>query len=294
MKKILITAMFGLAALNVNADGIPTNVYYSGGGYATDVFEQLNFDYQSSSTVYDTDGNGFLNAGDTIKSIGGARVYTGDTIGTAGVTIDLADFNSAGALSKDAIDWNYVTGSTPGGFPSTYGLDDEWVMGLSLDNFVGTWQAGGGFKYTSGDISLFTLYSSTKDGVWDSMVALHTYSITDSANLGTSILYDASVSSVTTDYFYADLTGDSFGTTIGTGNPVFGDIFQNAHTRPGTPAPIAALLFNPAGYDGATSYDLGLTNHDGSIYYSVPEPTSIAILGLGLLGFAGASRRKAK
>jgi len=33
--------------------------------------------------------------------------------------------------------------------------------------------------------------------------------------------------------------------------------------------------------------------HDGNMKLSVPEPASIAILGLGLLGFAGARRRKA-
>jgi len=33
-------------------------------------------------------------------------------------------------------------------------------------------------------------------------------------------------------------------------------------------------------------------NHDGNVSVSVPEPTSIAILGLGLLGFAGTRRRK--
>lgn len=33
-------------------------------------------------------------------------------------------------------------------------------------------------------------------------------------------------------------------------------------------------------------------NHDGNVSISVPEPTSIAILGLGLLGFAGTRRRK--
>ena len=37
------------------------------------------------------------------------------------------------------------------------------------------------------------------------------------------------------------------------------------------------------------------TTLDGSIGPSeIPEPASIALLGLGLLGFAGASRRKAK
>jgi hypothetical protein len=33
--------------------------------------------------------------------------------------------------------------------------------------------------------------------------------------------------------------------------------------------------------------------HDGNMTFDVPEPASVAILGLGLLGFAGARRRKA-
>jgi hypothetical protein len=32
--------------------------------------------------------------------------------------------------------------------------------------------------------------------------------------------------------------------------------------------------------------------HDGNSFISVPEPTTVAILGLGLLGFAASSRRK--
>lgn len=46
-------------------------------------------------------------------------------------------------------------------------------------------------------------------------------------------------------------------------------------------------------YDGGAGVQEFQVVHDGNLTFSVPEPTSIAILGLGLLGFAGARRRKA-
>jgi len=46
-------------------------------------------------------------------------------------------------------------------------------------------------------------------------------------------------------------------------------------------------------YNGGDTEQVFQISHDGHISFDVPEPTSIAILGLGLLGFAGARRRKA-
>ena len=282
MKKLITTAILGLAALNAHADGIPTTVSYSGGGYTTGSFVQLNFDYQSVSSVADSDGSNTLSVGDVITSIGGARAYSGDA------TIDLADFNAAAALGTTAIDWNSVTGSTPGSaFPGTYGFGSEWIMGVSLDNFTGTFN-GTGFDYTAGDVTLFALYSSTNDGTWDSMEELHSYQVTGTTNALGVVSYSSYVSSVTNDYFTTDLTGDTFGTSLANTIPLFGRIFQNNFGN----TVLAGLATN--GFGGAQSVDIGFTNHDGSIVYSVPEPTSIAMLGLGLLGLAGASRRKAK
>ncbi|MBL0711133.1 MAG: PEP-CTERM sorting domain-containing protein [Colwellia sp.] len=53
-------------------------------------------------------------------------------------------------------------------------------------------------------------------------------------------------------------------------------------------------LAHPIGITSATGNALNISSTAGNaaMRFSVPEPTSIAILGLGLLGFAGARRRK--
>ncbi|WP_426357919.1 flocculation-associated PEP-CTERM protein PepA [Pseudocolwellia sp. HL-MZ19] len=46
-------------------------------------------------------------------------------------------------------------------------------------------------------------------------------------------------------------------------------------------------------YNGGQPTQEFKISHDGHMTFDVPEPASVAILGLGLLGFAGARRRKA-
>jgi len=279
MKKLLLSAVIGLASVNASASGIDTAVYYDDGTIITSLIAQLNFDYQSQSTVTDTNNNNTLDAGDTISSVGGVAIYN-----TNGGGVDLADFDEAalnsGVAPGTALDYNSVTSATPGSaFSGTGYGDEDWILSFALNDFVGTFN-GASFDYTSGDVAVYGLYASGSDGDWDSLQELFTLSITSTVTTGTAVLYSSSVTNVVNDYFYTNHAGDSFQTTLSNPNDtVFINLAQNAFGS------------SFIGYTNGVA-ELGITNHDGSMTFQVPEPTSIAILGLGLLGFAGANRRK--
>lgn len=276
MKKLLIaTALLGCTALNVNANAIPTDVYYDDGAIVSGIIEELNFNYQSKSVVTDQDGSFSITHGDTITSIGGAGLYDVDN------TIGLDDLTAS-------IGSNFLT-STPGNVLPGYYFGNSWIMGLSLSGFSGTFDENvgidGGFIYDQGDITLYTLHAANDDGVWTSFEELHTYSILSNTIQNGGINYTLQVTDVENDYFYDTVTGDTFGNNLAAQKYTFGDILQTTHL----PDQESTALVN-----GKLEITLETTRHDGDMTYSVPEPTSLAILGLGLLGFAGASRRKAK
>jgi hypothetical protein len=304
MKKLLIaTALLSLTALNVNANGIPTTVSYSDvfGNSAGPLFK-LDFSYESQSVVSDVDASyvpgdltSLLTDGDTITSDGGVSVYTAGapTIGDFTKTV-----TGASGFPGAVIGGNFITPNPATNVPNNYGVNDEWVMSLSLDGFSGVFDSSaasgnGAFVYNTGTITLFGLYDDVNDASaggmsngssFDTLKELHTYTLTSHTFTNGGIGYTFEVTSVVNDYFSDDYTGQTFATSLGQSMTIFGDILQTAavpqvtSVTPGAP----------------TTFGFGVTTHNGAIKYSVPEPASIAILGLGLLGFAGASRRKAK
>jgi hypothetical protein len=285
MKKLLIaTALLGCTALNVNATAIPANIIYNDGSIVSSVIAELNFNYESQSVVTDQDGSFGISAGDTIKSVGGASLYNGDVNPAA-----LADFTAPANLGN-VLDYNFLT-STPGSALPDYGFGQSWIMSLSLTNFSGTFVDGvgvggaGALIYDQGDITLYGLHAAADDGIWTSVEELHTYSILSNSIQNGGINYTLQVTDVENDHFSDTVTGDTFGNNLGNQKYTFGNILQTTKI----PAIESTNVVN-----GKLEITLAKTSHDGDMVYSVPEPTSIAILGLGLLGFAGASRRKAK
>jgi len=87
------------------------------------------------------------------------------------------------------------------------------------------------------------------------------------------------------------LTGDStFG--IGIGNQIFGSYYGGADI------PIVPLTVNFSGLENITSFGIDIVDHYSGLYVNnivvstVPEPSSIALLGLSMAGFAAVRRRK--
>jgi hypothetical protein len=273
MKKLLTTLALVMATQTAYASSISTQIVYDDGSNSSAPITELNFNYESNSTITDSDSNGFLSNNDAISSIGGAELYN-DVVGSAFSLSELVA----------AADDNFISSSTP--FSALLGADygSDWMMTFAINNLMGTFNGVTNvFDYTSGDITVYGLYSSTSNSVWDSFQDLFTISINSTVTVAGNIHYNGAVTGVGSDYFTQTSNGETFGATLANlASTTFVDIEQNAF----------GSNINPVfGAPGGTQ-NTGVTGHDGTITFAVPEPTSIAILGLGLLGLAGARRRK--
>jgi len=275
MKKLAAALALVVASQTVYADAIPTDISYNDGtntSNANVLITELNFNYQSNSIITDADNNQFISNGDTISSIGGAELHNG-----GGAEFTLAELTAG-------LDFNYITGTVPASaIGPGYGIFGDWMMTFALSGLEGTFN-NGVFDYTAGEITVFGLYASLGGGAWDSFGELFTISISNTITEPGDIHYTGSITDVVGDYFTQAHTGDTFGQTLAkAGDTTYVDIDQNAFG-----ANFGNGIF---GAPGGT-INTGVTGHDGTIVFSVPEPTSIAILGLGLLGLAGSARRR--
>jgi|TARA_R110001592_G_scaffold283444_2_gene551348 hypothetical protein len=262
--------------INVGADfgGNGANNTTAAGITTTGWLEQLSIAYQSTSTITDAGtygaADGTLSAGDSILSSGG---------------VSNANFNTLSDIQFNLVN-NFEPAATTFGGPSNNGLTGDWGLTFGFSDLAGTWN-GFGFDYTSGTVSMY-YYDNTMTTVGQ-LVRLFDLNVSSGGDTGNSTVLGGKLT--------------NFG-GAGTVNGVdAGDVFV---TNFGTFEDYASLpsneVFFAASQDTQNLGNLVFANgvaevsgsHNGSINFQVPEPTSIAILGLGLLGMAGASRRKAK
>ncbi len=272
MKKLLTATLVSLAFAGTASASqffIDVGVDYdasstadtAAGGTTTGWKDELTVTYRSDSVVTDIDGNGFLSDGDTILSAGG-RV--------------------AGNLDGENLFTSLIVAETLTGGPSDNGYGSDWELAFRFTDLAGAFDASvGNFVYESGNID-WVLIDSTH-GV-SNEVALFTTSVSSSTVLSGNQIFTGTVSNFGTGSVNGVDVGDIFnvaGGSFGSGSAVSFRIDANTDTTT-IPTTFAS--------NGGT-FDIG-AQHDGSVTFDVPEPASVAILGLGLLGFA-ASRRKA-
>lgn len=283
MKKSLLAASILLAAGSVSADPFYLDVgaNYSPAGLdkecatCTSMKGEVLFTYQSSTTIFDN-GNGVIGAGDGIVTDGGLAV---------------------GPLAN-----NMITGFTPNEVfqaNSNNGYGTNWLMSFSVSGLAGmvTGVSPLGvplFTYGPGLLELFiTFDGSTFNNFMD-------IAITGGGATGVSTILTGFADFTNVDPGYNNLFHS--GSTTCLGSDSFFDIWTNCGVA--TPINFFASFdtnifvsdFTPIDDDGDGTADrFTLTSdHDGSATFSVPEPGTLALVGLSLLAMGGLARRGKK
>tara|TARA_R110001583_G_scaffold14826_1_gene61703 strand:- start:5339 stop:6232 length:894 start_codon:yes stop_codon:yes gene_type:complete len=295
MKKLLLASALALTTTVAVADPIYLDVGFDFGGNAnfavdgntTGWVDQLTHLYQSESNIVDLDDSfDFVNASSLLTD--------GDTITTNG---GFSDF--------DSLSQNLITGlnpsSNPFGGPSDNAIGDDWGLTFTINNLVGTIAGGANqfLNYTSGAINFF--YYDTSMGATTDFIELFTINVT-----GSGLIASGSFIAGTLSDFGTDMVGDGADAVLAGNvfNSQLGGFKDYADSQTSPDLAINSLIdyntenlqasditLNGTDGDGHALVTIN-GQHDGSMTFSVPEPTSLAILGLGLLGFAASSRKK--
>jgi hypothetical protein len=280
MKKSLLTTILGLALVAPLASAAPiqsTNIYVDASSVATATGD-WNGDsvIDSSDLITDVFGyfitNGFSPTSTYIDDNGVAGINTGDSVSDAASGINIGSLNPLGG--------------TPGGFGTDWGLNLNWNLSgtaiVAPDLVTGTTNYLGDF--TSGTIS-FDITDSFGGAVVQSNALV--LSIVGSGgfpvfNAINAEIY-ASVTSSISGFFF---TNDGFDFNTLLNIPIAIDMLGTGNVSGLDNAP--TLVGNNGLYD---VYER-TTQIDSFDIRVVPEPASLAIMGLGLLGFAASRKRK--
>ncbi len=254
---------------------------------STSLKNEMTYLYQSQSIVTDTNMDGVVSAGDTITTQGGYNIST----------------PAFGGIGE-----NVVTGFNPS---ESFGTNNDngyggsnWLLTFSFTGLTGVitdYTPGSVLEISYGPTGVFDLYVTEDGTTFQNFMDLD---VTGAQTVSGGTLLTGKV-----DFTNVDMGTTSGGTDIKTimrsaSQSCAGDNSFYALTQC-VPDPLevsiladfntnaAGVVITDLGVNGANQKVFSLTgNHDGSIVFNVPEPTTVALLGMGLLGFGLTKRNK--
>jgi hypothetical protein len=186
-----------------------------------------------------------------------------------------------------------VTGLLPGGFSGVFdsGLNNTWGINAVYTGLTGDYSIGFPKFNATGYVDLFYVSNVGTEQVARLLVG---GGIAEAANVNLSGIVDYSWLATATDTGNTSADAKTFfeHTTASNGFTNFYDIWLDSTTANVTWDFDFTVTQPNKLYTGNSASAVRVTDLNGQIAFSVPEPSTIAILGLGLLGFAGASRRR--
>ncbi len=287
MKKLITAAVVALSfAGTAVADPIMVDLN-PGANTPTQALTSLNVDYSSHTYINTTTGDVHTYAGmDTIGNDFGGLLSNTIYTDFSDMTTDGAAYTNVLSAVPDAFNGLFGEYAESGSF-LTFGLD---LIGTLTPN---------GVVYTGGEL---TLWSGDFVGLGSNTNP--TKLLTATFESGGITAGDQSVLALIDDglqihqnntFFFDTWAGPvSFEDYLA--NNVLNQIRLNVNQNvSGGAFNLLADIANPieSGTDQNGDWVYVSAAHNAELTFNVPEPTSIAILGLGLLGFAGARRRKA-
>ncbi|CAM3880664.1 PEP-CTERM sorting domain-containing protein [Rheinheimera salexigens] len=265
-----------------------TNSYDMGRGVGTPdantrtaAFNEFGFSQLLATSIYDySDGSIFGAFFDTndIPTLTGLGLPASGTAldGVSNVNLVLPNC-PAGQCDIDALSPLVPPlGSDNEGYLQTW--DMQMVYTLN-----GTLTAAGGPQYTSGTIDIF--FNDLNDDTNDRLIL--TFSVTGSDIMAANLNLYFDITYAEAGFLWIDNGSGTFvdaSAGIASGN--YARVVLDTNVNPPIPTNDQLLLVGTNAIRQATL--------DGSMTASVPEPASLTMLGLGLLGLAGVGRRQRK